>query len=53
MRSTLAGFVGIVLFLGPLTTLFFSPYKHERPPVGILRPYYLWVRYDVAWTFEL
>ena len=53
LQSTLAGFVGIVLFLVPLTFLAFALYKHERQSAGILTPYYLWVLYDLAWTFEL
>ena len=53
LQSTLAGFVGIVLFLVPLTILVFALYKHERQSAGILTPYYLWVLYDLAWTFEL
>jgi translocator protein len=53
LRSTLAGFVGIVLFLVPLTALLFALYKHERVSAAILAPYYLWVLYDLAWTFEL
>ena len=53
LRSTLAGFVGIALFLVPLSALIFALYKHERPSAVILAPYYLWVLYDLLWTFEL
>ena len=53
LRSTLAGFVGIALFLVPLTALIFALSRHERVSAKLLVPYYLWVLYDLAWTFEL
>lgn len=53
LRSTLAGFVGVALFLVPLTALVFALYRYERVSAMILAPYYLWVVYDLAWTFEL
>jgi translocator protein len=53
LRSTLAGFVGIALFLAPLTALLLALYRYERVSAKILAPYYLWVVYDLAWTFEL
>jgi benzodiazapine receptor len=53
LRSTLAGFVGIVFFLVPLSALLFALYRYERLSAMILAPYYLWVLYDLAWTFEL
>lgn len=53
LRSTLAGFVGIALFLVPLTALIAGLYRHERVSAWILSPYYAWVLYDLAWTYEL
>jgi translocator protein len=53
LRSTLAGFVGNLLFLVPLTALIFALAKYERLSAKLLVPYYLWVLYDLAWTFEL
>lgn len=53
LRSTLAGFVGIALFLVPLTALIAALYKYERVSAVILSPYYPWVLYDLAWTYEL
>lgn len=53
LRSTLAGFLGVALFLVPLSALIFALYKHERLSARLLAPYYLWVLYDLAWTFEL
>jgi translocator protein len=44
LRSTLAGFAGIVMFIVPLTALIFALYKHERLSAELLVPYYLWVR---------
>jgi translocator protein len=53
LRSTLAGFVGITLFLAPLSALIFALFRYERVSAKLLVPYYLWVLYDLAWTFEL
>lgn len=53
LRSTLAGFVGIALFLVPLTALVAALYRYERVSATVLFPYYLWVLYDLAWTYEL
>lgn len=53
LRSTLAGFVGIVVFLAPLTALLLALLRHERPSAALLVVYYIWVLYDVAWTLGL
>ena len=53
LRSTLAGSVGIALFLVLLTALIFVLFRYERVSAMLLAPYYLWVLYDLAWTFEL
>jgi benzodiazapine receptor len=43
LRSTLAGFVGMVLFIVPLTALIFALSRYERLSAELLVPYYLWV----------
>lgn len=53
LRSTLAGFVGIVLFLVPLAVLVAVLLRCETVSGVLLVPYCLWVLYDLAWTFEL
>jgi translocator protein len=53
LRSTLAGFLGIAAFLVALTVLMAVLRKHERFSAGLLVPYYLWVLYDLAWTYAL
>ncbi len=53
LRSTLAGFLGVALFLVPLTALVAILLRHEKPTARMLMPYYLWVLYDLAWTYEL
>ena len=53
LRSTLAGFLGIALFLAPLTALVVALRTYERVSAWLLVPYYVWVLYDLAWTYEL
>jgi translocator protein len=53
LRSTLAGFLGIVVFLALLTALIAALRRYERFSAVLLVPYYLWVLYDLAWTYEL
>lgn len=53
LRSTLAGFVGIAAFLVPLTALIVALRRYERFSAGLLVPYYLWVLYDLVWTYAL
>lgn len=53
LRSTLAGFLGILVFLALLTALVVVLRRHERSSAVLVVPYYLWVLYDVAWTYEL
>ena len=45
--------MGIVVFLVPLTALIVALRRHERFSAGLLLPYYLWVLYDLAWTYAL
>ena len=53
LRSTLAGFFGIAVFLAPLTALMVALRTYERVSAWLLVPYYLWVLYDLVWTYEL
>ena len=41
LRSTLAGFLGIVVFLALLTALIAALLRYERFSAGLLGPYYL------------
>jgi translocator protein len=53
LRSTLAGFLGILVFLAFLTTLVATLRRYEGFSAVLLVPYYAWVLYDVAWIYEL
>jgi tryptophan-rich sensory protein len=53
LQSTLVGFLGIAVFLAPLTALLLTLRKHERFSVGPVAAYWVWVLYDLAWTFAL
>jgi benzodiazapine receptor len=53
LRSTLAGFLGIVVFVALLTALMAALRRYERFSAVLLVPYYLWVLYDLAWTYQL
>src|SRR3712207_6570290 len=53
LRSTLAGFLGIAAFLVILTALMAALRRYERFSAWLLVPYYLWVLYDLAWTYAL
>ena len=53
LRSTLAGFLGIAVFLVVLTALVAALRRYERFSAWLLVPYYLWVLYDLAWTYAL
>jgi benzodiazapine receptor len=53
LRSTLAGFLGIVVFLALLTALIAALLRYEKFSAGLLVPYYVWVLYDLAWTYQL
>ena len=53
LRSTLAGFLGIAAFLVVLTALMAALRRYERFSAWLLVPYYLWVLYDLAWTYAL
>ena len=53
LRSTLAGFMGVVVFLAFLTALVAALMRYERFSAWLLVPYYVWVLYDLAWIYEL
>jgi translocator protein len=53
LRSTLAGFLGILVFLALLTALAAALRRYEGFSAVLLVPYYAWVWYDVAWTYQL
>jgi benzodiazapine receptor len=53
LESTLAGFLGIVVFLVPVTALLFTLRAYERFSAGLVAVYWIWVLYDLAWTFAL
>ena len=42
LRSTLVGFLGIVVFLALLTALIAALLRYERFSAGLLVPYYVW-----------
>ena len=52
-RSPRSGFLGILVFLGPLLALQ-KAVSSDRPSLVALTPYTLWViGYDVPWTYRL
>jgi tryptophan-rich sensory protein len=53
LESTLVGFLGIVVFLLPVTALVLALRKYERFSAGLVAIYWIWVLYDFAWTFAL
>lgn len=53
LESTLAGFLGVVVFLVPLTALVSTLRKHERFSALLVAAYWVWVLYDVLWTYAL
>ena len=53
LESTLVGFLGIVVLLVPLTTLVVVLRNYERFSAMLVAVYWIWVLYDLAWTYEL
>ena len=53
LQSPLAGFLGIVVFLVPLTALLIMLRLRERFSAKLVVAYYAWVLYDLAWTYQL
>jgi tryptophan-rich sensory protein len=52
-QSTLAGFLGTVLFVIPLLVLTFQLIRRERLSGILLVIYCGWVLYDLVWTYAL
>ena len=53
LESTLLGFAGILVFLIPLTALVVTLRRYEGFSAGPIAAYYVWVLYDLAWTYQL
>ena len=53
LESTLVGFLGITVFLVPVTTLLLTLRRYERFSAALVAVYWVWVLYDLAWTFAL
>ena len=53
LESTLVGFLGMAVFLVPVTALLLTLRVHERFSAGLVTIYWAWVLYDLAWTFAL
>jgi len=53
LKSTLVGFLGIAVFLVPLTALVVALRGYERFSAALVAVYWIWVLYDLAWTFAL
>jgi translocator protein len=53
LESTLVGFLGIAVFLIPVTALLLTLRTYERFSAALVAVYWIWVLYDLAWTFAL
>lgn len=53
LRSTLAGLLGIVAVLVPLTALLLVLRMYEPLSARMVTAYYLWELCDLAWTYQL
>jgi translocator protein len=53
LESTLVGFLGIVVFLIPLTALLLTLRRYERFSAGLVGVYWIWVIYDLACFYAL
>ena len=53
LQSTLAGFLGVAAFLIPVTALVVALRSQERFSAALVAVYWVWVLYDLAWTFAL
>ena len=53
LKSTLVGFLGMAVFLVPLTALVVALRGYERFSAALVAVYWIWVLYDLAWTFAL
>jgi benzodiazapine receptor len=53
LQSTLVGFLGIAVFLVPVTALLLTLRTYERFSAALVAVYWIWVLYDLAWAFAL
>lgn len=53
LESTLVGFLGAAAFLVPVTALVVALRSHERFSAALVAVYWIWVLYDLVWTFAL
>ena len=53
LESTLVGFLGIAVFLVPLMALVVALRSYERFSAALVAVYWIWVLYDLVWTFAL
>jgi benzodiazapine receptor len=53
LESTLVGFLGIAVFLIPLTALLFTLSRHDHFSAGLVAAYWIWVLYDLASFYAL
>ncbi len=53
LRSTLAGFLGTLVYLVPLTVLVWHLWRHDRISAIGTTIYSGWVAYDLYWTYAL
>ncbi len=53
LESTLLGFLGIAVFLVPVTALLFTLRRYERFSAGLVAVYWIWVLYDLACFYAL
>ena len=53
LESTLVGFLGVAVLLVTLTALVLALRNYERFSAALVAVYWIWVLYDLAWTFEL
>jgi translocator protein len=53
LQSTLVGFLGLAVFLIPVTALLLTLRTYERFSAALVAVYWIWVLYDLAWAFAL
>lgn len=53
LESTIVGFLGIAVFLFPITSLVVTLRSYERFSAALVAVHWLWVLYDLAGTFAL
>jgi tryptophan-rich sensory protein len=53
LKSMVVGFLGIAAFVVPLTALVVALRRYERFSAVLVAFYWIWVLYDLTWTFAL